>query len=99
MRSRLFFETPPRRPLLLFPLHQVEHLLAARRVYRAHPEGGDLRLCERAGYRILCAAPIVVQGDVEGGVLLPGSDKAPPAAPEAAAAVSTAAAFLAKCLE
>ena len=28
MRSRLFFETPPRRPLLLFPLHQVEHLLA-----------------------------------------------------------------------
>ena len=78
---------------------EVEHLLAARRVYRARAESADLRLCARAGYRILCAAPIVVQGDVEGGVLLPGSDKAPPAAPEAAAAISTAAAFLAKCLE
>lgn len=78
---------------------EVEHLLAARRIYRARAESADLRLCERADRRILCAAPIVVQGDVEGGVLLPGSEKAPPAAPEAAAAISTAAAFLAKCLE
>ena len=62
-------------------------------------ESADLRLCERADRRILCAGPIVVRGDVEGGVLLPGSEKAPPAAPEAAAAISTAAAFLAKCLE
>ena len=78
---------------------EVEHLLAARRVYRARAESADLRLCERAGYRILCAAPIVVQGDVEGGVLLTGGGKASPASPESAAAVGTAAAFLAKCLE
>lgn len=78
---------------------EVEHLLAARRLYKARPGGADLRLCERGDCRILCAAPIVVQGDVEGGVLLTGGGKASSASPEAAAAVGTAAAFLAKCLE
>ena len=48
---------------------------------------------------LLCVCPIVVQGDVEGGVLLTGrpQDAAPDA--ETARAVNIAAAFLAKWME
>lgn len=48
---------------------------------------------------LLCVCPIVVQGDVEGGVLLTGrpQDAAPDT--ETARAVNIAAAFLAKWME
>ena len=79
---------------------EVEHLLAARRCYTAPDEAAKrLRVLERGDRIVLCAAPIVARGDVEGGVLLPGTIKEAAPKPEARQAVATAAAFLAKCLE
>ena len=48
---------------------------------------------------MLCAAPILVHGDIEGGVLLPGSlrDEVPDA--ETVRAAATAADFLARWME
>ena len=48
---------------------------------------------------VLCAAPILVHGDIEGGVLLPGSlrDEVPDA--ETVRAAATAADFLARWME
>lgn len=79
---------------------ETEHLLAGRALFTA-PQDPERRprLFERGERRLLCAAPIVVRGDVEGGVLLPGAlrDDAPP--PEAVQPVRMAASFLARWME
>lgn len=75
-------------------------LLAMRGPYTA-PETAARRITafDKGETVLLCACPIVVQGDVEGGVLLTGrpQDAAPDA--ETARAVNIAAAFLAKWME
>ena len=79
---------------------ETEHLLAARAPYAA-PENPArrLRLFERGEKVVLCAAPIVVHGDIEGGVLLPGTANDPSPKGETQQAVSIAAAFLARWME
>ena len=53
-----------------------------------------------AGERlILCVAPIVAHGDVEGGVLLPGTARDPAPRPETVQAITTAASFLSRWME
>lgn len=79
---------------------EVEQVLAGRAVYTAPEDPRQrTRLFERGERQLLCAAPIVVRGDVEGGVLLPGTarDAAPGA--EAAQPVGMAASFLARWME
>ena len=75
-------------------------LLAMRGPYTA-PETAARRITafDKGETVLLCVCPIVVQGDVEGGVLLTGrpQDAAPDA--ETARAVNIAAAFLAKWME
>ena len=75
-------------------------LLAMRGPYTA-PETAARRITafDKGETVLLCVCPIVVQGDVEGGVLLTGrpQDAAPDT--EAARAVNIAAAFLAKWME
>ena len=54
---------------------ELDRLLKKRRLYTA-PTNPDRRI--RLGGRwLLCAAPILVHGDIEGGVLLPGSARDP----------------------
>ena len=54
---------------------ELDRLLKKRRLYTA-PANPDRRI--RLGGRwLLCAAPILVHGDIEGGVLLPGSARDP----------------------
>ena len=79
---------------------QAEHLLAARSVYAA-PESPDRRhkLLERGERLILCAAPIVAHGDVEGGILLPGTARDPAPAAEDVQAAALAASFLSRWME
>ncbi len=78
----------------------MQKLLAMRATYTA-PEDPDrrLRALERSDRQILCAAPIVARGDVEGGVLLLGTAKDAPPDEQTTAALSIAAAFLAKWME
>lgn len=75
-------------------------LLAMRGPYTA-PETAASRITafDKGETVLLCVCPIVVQGDVEGGVLLTGrpQDAAPDT--ETARAVNIAAAFLAKWME
>lgn len=75
-------------------------LLAMRGPYTA-PEAAARRITafDKGETVLLCVCPIVVQGDVEGGVLLTGrpQDAAPDT--ETARAVNIAAAFLAKWME
>lgn len=75
-------------------------LLAMRGPYTA-PETAARRITafDKGETVLLCVCPIVVQGDVEGGVLLTGrpQDAAPDT--ETARAVNIAAAFLAKWME
>lgn len=79
---------------------ETEHLLSARTTYTAPEEAARrLRLFERGDRVVLCAAPIVVHGDVEGGVLLPGTAQDLLPRPEAVQAVGIAAAFLARWME
>ena len=58
-----------------------------------------LHLFERGERLILCAAPIVAHGDVEGGVLLPGTARDPSPRQDVVQAVATAANFLARWME
>ena len=53
----------------------VEALLARRKLYTAPAAGPRLPLGER--HTLLCAAPILARGDMEGGVLLPGTARDP----------------------
>lgn len=75
-------------------------VLAMRGPYTA-PETAARRITafDKGETVLLCVCPIVVQGDVEGGVLLTGrpQDAAPDT--ETARAVNIAAAFLAKWME
>ena len=76
---------------------ELDRLLKKRRLYTA-PANPDRRI--RLGGRwLLCAAPILVHGDIEGGVLLPGGarDLLPEA--EVIRAAATAAEFLARWME
>ena len=70
---------------------ETEHLLAARAIYTA-PENAARRL-------VLCVAPIVAHGDVEGAVLLPGMARDPVPRPETVQAIATAASFLSRWME
>lgn len=79
---------------------ELEGLLAMRAPYTAPAEPTRrVRAFERGDRQLLCAAPIVANGDVEGGVCLLGSAK--DAVPEDAAvrAVNLAAAFLSRWME
>ena len=75
---------------------ELEQLLAARSVYTAPADRTRRLPIERP---ILCAAPILAHGDIEGGVLLPGTGRDALPEEEAVHAVATAAAFLAKWME
>lgn len=78
----------------------VSRLLAMRTLYLA-PDQPSRRLnaFERGEGVLLCAAPIVAHGDIEGGVLLTGSEHDAVPNAESARAVSIAAAFLARWME
>lgn len=78
----------------------LEQLLAGRSVYTVPADRPHrLPLLERGERTVLCAAPILARGDIEGGVLLPGTLRDAPPQAEAVHAVATAAAFLAKWME
>lgn len=80
---------------------ELEKLLAARGVYTA-PRDPDRRVAAVSGAesRMLgCAAPIVVGGDIEGGVCLLGNAKADPPDETQTGAMRIAAAFLARWME
>lgn len=79
---------------------EAEHLLSGRATYTA-PENPArrLHLFERGERLILCAAPIIAHGDIEGGVLLPGTARDPSPRPETVQAITTAAHFLARWME
>ena len=79
---------------------ELEQLLAARSVYTAPADRTRrLPMLERSDRPILCAAPILAHGDLEGGVLLPGTGRDALPEEEAINAIATAAAFLAKWME
>ncbi|MGN0984292.1 MAG: stage V sporulation T C-terminal domain-containing protein [Gemmiger sp.] len=79
---------------------EVEALLAARVQYLAPNEPSRrARLFDRGERRLLCASPIIAHGDIEGGVLLVGSERDTPPNSETAHAIATAASFLARWLE
>ena len=75
----------------------LEKLLMARSVYLA-PEDAARRIrpWEKSDKAVLCAAPILVQGDVEGGVCLLGGLPAPAPGAEQSRAAGIAAAFFAR---
>ena len=78
----------------------LQKLLAMRGLYTAPARAeGRLRALERSDRQVLCAAPIVAHGDVEGGVLLLGTPQDPPPPQPTVHALSIAAAFLAKWME
>ncbi len=92
---------PHRADLLGRPISEaLQKLLAMRAVYTA-PAGaaGRLRALERGDRQVLCAAPIVARGDVEGGVLLLGGAQSAPPGEATVHALSIAAAFLARWME
>ena len=85
---------------LLEQLHRQVVVLAARSIYTAPADRTRrLPMLERSERPILCAAPILAHGDIEGGVLLPGTGRDALPEEEAVHAVATAAAFLAKWME
>lgn len=76
---------------------EIEALLAKRKFYTAPENGADRpELGEKC---LLCAAPILVHGDLEGGVLLPGTPRQPLPGRDTVQAVATAAEFLARWME
>ena len=80
------------RPVVVCDTHQI--------VAAAGPGRGELLGRAISPERpILCAAPILAHGDIEGGVLLPGTGRDALPEEEAVHAVATAAAFLAKWME
>ena len=81
--------------------HDLEKLLAARSLYTA-PDDPGRRVQAVAGSedRVLgCAAPIVVSGDIEGGVCLLSAERAAPPDAAETGAVRIAASFLARWME
>ena len=101
------------RPVVVCDTHQIvaaagpgrgellgRAISAARSVYTAPADRTRrLPMLERSERPILCAAPILAHGDIEGGVLLPGTGRDALPEEEAVHAVATAAAFLAKWME
>lgn len=79
---------------------ETEHLLAGRAAYTA-PENPArrLRLFERGERQILFAAPIVAHGDVEGGILLPGTARDGAPRSDVVQVLTTAAQFLSRWME
>lgn len=78
----------------------VEQLLAMRTPYTAPAQTGRrIALLERGETCLLCAAPVLVHGDLEGGVLLPGGPEDPLPDEETVHAVATAASFFARWME
>ena len=75
----------------------VEALLARRKLYTAPAAGPRLPLGEK--HTLLCAAPILARGDMEGGVLLPGTARDPLPDAETVQAAAIAAEFLARWME
>lgn len=78
----------------------VRHLLAMRTVYTAPTEPTRrVRVFERSDRILLGAAPILVHGDVEGGVCLAGSLRDAAPGEDDARALRIAASFLARWME
>lgn len=73
---------------------EVDDLLARRKLYTA-PADPAQRTALGSKW-VLCAAPILVHGDMEGGVLLPGGAKDAVPDAETVRAAATAAEFLAR---
>lgn len=79
---------------------ELEGLLAMRGQYVAPADPARrAKVLERSERRLLCVSPIIAGGDMEGGVLLAGTDKDAPPNTETVHAIATAANFLAKWLE
>ena len=79
---------------------EVEGLLAMRAPYTAPAEPARRpRAFDRGERQLLCLAPIIANGDVEGGVCLLGTARDDPPPEETVHAISLAAAFLARWLE
>ena len=79
---------------------ELEGLLALRTQYVAPADPARrAKILERGERWLLCASPIIAGGDMEGGVLLSGTDKDTPPAAETVHAIATAASFLARWLE
>ena len=79
---------------------ELEGLLALRTQYVAPADPARrAKILERGERLLLCASPIIAGGDMEGGVLLSGTDKDTPPAAETVHAIATAASFLARWLE
>ncbi|MDD4849449.1 MAG: stage V sporulation T C-terminal domain-containing protein [Gemmiger sp.] len=78
----------------------LERLLGGRSLYAATADPAKrLYPREQCDRIVLCAAPIIVQGDVEGGVCLLGGAHAAAPTSEQTRSVGTAAAFLARWME
>ncbi len=80
---------------------ELEKLLASRSVYTAPADPGRrVQAVSGAGGQVLgCAAPIVVSGDIAGGVCLLSPDRADPPDDAETGAVRIAASFLARWME
>ena len=101
-RDALVAATGPHRTDLLgkHVSDAVQKLLALRTVYTAPREPDRrLRALERSDRQLLCAAPIIAHGDVEGGVLLLGTPREAPPEEGTVRSLSIAAAFLARWME
>ena len=76
---------------------EIEPLLTRRKLYTAPASAAER---EPLGSRyLLCAAPILVHGDIEGGVLLHGTLREAAPNAETVRAAATAAEFLARWME
>ena len=73
---------------------ELDALLARRKLYTAPEE--PLHRVALGRRWLLCAAPVLVHGDIEGGVLLPGMRRDAVPDPETIRAAATAAEFLAR---
>ena len=73
---------------------ELDALLARRKLYTAPEE--PLHRVALGSRWLLCAAPVLVHGDIEGGVLLPGMRRDAVPDPETIRAAATAAEFLAR---
>lgn len=73
---------------------ELDALLARRKLYTAPEE--PLHRVTLGSRWLLCAAPVLVHGDIEGGVLLPGMRRDAVPDPETIRAAATAAEFLAR---
>lgn len=79
---------------------EVRGLLAMRGPYRAPAEPARrVKAFERSDRQVLMLAPLVVNGDIEGGILLVGAAKDPLPEEDAARTVQLAASFMARWME